>query len=180
VALPRLRLRAVNSPLMRRKFFTLAAAVLSALLAAACVLWVRSHADYFALPARRVSASAPDARLHCAFECNDTRERPGFGRGALQPVHIRVSVNGRVVLDEVHEATANNNFDFSLTLPEAVNRVEIEVPGETKCTFPAYNDAPTWARVLFWYGRYDFRGDPKPDPHPSMTYTLSNRPQPTF
>jgi hypothetical protein len=84
-----------------------------------------------------------------------TRERPGFGRGALQPVRVRVSVNGRLVFDEVHEATANNNFNFSLTLPEPVNLVEIEVPGETTCSFPVYNDAPAWASIQFWYGRYN-------------------------
>jgi hypothetical protein len=91
-----------------------------------------------------------------------------------------VSVNGRVVVDEAHMATADNNFNFSLTLPEAVNRVEIEVPGETGCSFPVYNDKPTWSRVLFSYGRFNSSGDPQPNPHPSMTYTLSNRPQPTF
>ena len=159
----------------------LAVAVVVVLVAAASIIWVRGHADYFALPARRVPESAPDARLHCAFECNDTRERPGgFGSKVDRRVHVRVSVNGRVVVDEVHEATANNNFDFSLTLPEPVNRVEIEVPGETTCSFPVSNDAPTWARILFWYGRYDSRNNPEPNPHPSMTYTLSNRPQPTF
>lgn len=159
----------------------LAAAALAVSVVAACAVWVRSHADYFALPAMRVAESDPTARLHCAFECNDTRERPGgFGSNVDRRVHVRVSVNGRVVVDEVHEATANNNFDFSLTLPEPVNRVEIEVPGETTCSFPVYNDAPTWANFFFSYGRYNFRGDPKPNPHPSLTYTLSNRPQPTF